>query len=80
MELKEETCNRCGAKIFWARTENNKAMPVNLRPSATGNMWIVGTQGKTPIVHVRRKGEVEPDDGFLYNAHFISCRQQAGGR
>ena len=64
MSRMTDTCNSCGAEIFWVETPNGKAMPFDAIP----------TQGYVPDPKV---GEGPPaNSGKLTNVHvthFATC-------
>lgn len=73
-------CRSCGAEIEWARTVNNRAMPLDAEPTADGNVVI--RDGKAHVLGpmellVLDAGEV------LRMPHHATCEHAAqwrGGR
>jgi hypothetical protein len=59
-------CNSCQAAIIWATTAKGKAMPLDVEPSASGNIEL-----RSGIAHF-----VTPDQSALgprYISHFATC-------
>lgn len=66
--MKLGTCRSCGASIYWCRTPNGKAMPLDPEPT------------KRVVVIVRAPGPDLPDEEVAkvmdtYQAHWASCPQ-----
>lgn len=59
-----EKCRSCGARVFFAKTRNNRDMPIDFEPVADGNVWI--TDG------VARVG-TPPDGVERYVSHYATC-------
>jgi hypothetical protein len=62
----------CRAPIVWAITEKAKRMPVDLEPSAGGNIVLRDTGGTAPLAVV-----LAPSQAFrrrnLRTSHFATC-------
>ena len=65
------TCRSCGDRIFWARTDQGKKMPVNDEPDPAGNLLI--TPGPYPKATVVSHGG-RPPGTVLYSSHFATCK------
>jgi len=67
-------CRSCGAAIFWATSENGRAMPVDFEPSEDGNIGLVWnrTTGQISCVVLRRDA-MESYDGPRRKSHFATC-------
>lgn len=70
------TCQKCGARILWIRTQSGKNMPVN--PELIDYVIPQGRKGKERIV--TPNGEVVAAErasgqgqGFGYISHFATC-------
>ncbi len=66
-------CGSCKALILWARSaKTNSPMPLNLPPSAEGNVVIVDG-----LAHVLGQGDLFepmlPTEGPRYTSHFATC-------
>lgn len=55
-------CRLCGAAIFWAVTPAGKRMPLDVAPSADGNVVLVNG-----VAHVNVPGNPR------YVPHFATC-------
>jgi hypothetical protein len=59
-------CRSCGAPIIWAKTKNDKTIPLDATPTADGNLLLVDGVARAP--------EVTDDVPFLqYKSHFATC-------
>ena len=69
-------CKSCGVRIQWAKTENGKAMPIDLLSSLDGNI-ITEYDGSELICRVLsdEKAKMVRDTGMgmLYKSHFATC-------
>jgi len=66
-----DTCNFCGAAIFWAVTAKHaKCMPLDMDPNALGNV-VLDDDG---YAHVYRREHV-PEGATVYMPHKASCEQ-----
>lgn len=67
-------CRSCGKPILWATTAKGKAIPLDVEPSASGNIEL-----RSSIAHY-----VTPDvnavGALRYVAHFSTCPQAASHR
>ena len=69
-------CRSCGAAIFWARTPNGKAIPLDAEPTEDGNVVVNGGQAL-----VFTKGSPTVADGTVkYTCHFQTCKDAAKHR
>jgi hypothetical protein len=67
------TCRSCNAPIRWARTVNDKAIPLDAQPTTLGNLELRGQ-----VAH-----HVTPDHNALgtrYTSHFATCKNAAQHR
>lgn len=76
------SCSKCHATIFFARTVNDKAMPINQQPDPAGNIVLLHQDGKL-VAHVLTKAELaEPiqrgQDRFM--SHYATCPGAASFR
>jgi hypothetical protein len=74
-EAREGMCRSCGAPILWAKTQQGRAIPLDLEPTADGNIEFTGV---LDIVRVH----AAPADGDLFGTatnrrrpHFATCPQ-----
>ena len=72
-------CKSCGAAILWARTTNEKKIPLDPEPHAEGNITIRKC-GETVLCRVVGKGDTIPVDAERYRSHFVSCPNSAAHR
>jgi hypothetical protein len=56
-------CSSCGARIFWAKTEKGKSIPIDYDPRPDGNLWFY-----CDVVYPR----VMPG-AMRFVAHFATC-------
>jgi len=70
-------CRSCGAPVRWARTLNDKAMPLDAEPSPAGNITLKETDDpRAPLARV-----LAGDDLFaarsagatFYLSHYATC-------
>jgi len=74
-------CRGCSQSIVWARTDNDKSMPLDPLPVAGGNVKVTGVgrddRGVHPRVRVLGKRESEslldPPGEHRYVTHFVTC-------
>jgi len=68
------TCRSCGASIRWARTTNDRPIPLDAEPDPAGNVLLLGE-----TAHVLGKGATVPlelagdDDGTRWMPHHATC-------
>lgn len=80
--MSASTCRDCGRPMWWARTENGRAMPLDVMPFDDGNVVIVGTvdiRNSTPLVHVLTKAdraEGTHDGRQRFKMHRATCGKQ----
>jgi hypothetical protein len=68
--VRVDACRSCEARIIWALTARDKAMPVDADPVAGGNLTL--TDGvPAPRVGVIKLGEQV--EGDRYVSHFSTC-------
>lgn len=64
------TCRSCGARIVWARTAADRAMPIDRDPVPDGNLVIIDrTRDGSPRVATAAPEETRPK----YRSHFSTC-------
>ena len=63
-------CRSCDARIIWARTTGDKAMPVNAEPSNDGNVELI-RQGHRVIATVVTAATLFGP--ALRTSHFATC-------
>ena len=68
-------CKSCGKEIFFARTVNNKIIPINAQPCDDGNIVI-----ENEVALVVREGIDLFEDRPKYKSHFVDCPQAAQHR
>lgn len=81
-------CRSCGAEIFWAVTESGKAMPIDAKPTSTGNLVLrdhtdnVGTVQvlDSPMTVLDAKKAGARDDEPRFTSHFATCPNSASHR
>lgn len=66
-------CSACGAPIVFARSANDRPIPLNAEPDPNGNIWV-SADGRA---HYRSKANPIPDGAERYTSHFIDCPQAA---
>lgn len=70
-----DTCRSCRARIVWANTNNDKPMPVNAAPAASGNVLLAEVGGRL-LATVLGRGQAAGarDHGVpLFLSHFKDC-------
>jgi hypothetical protein len=68
-------CGSCGAAIVWAKTSNDKPMPLDAEPSSDGNIQYA--YGRAIYLGTEeREASNEP----LYVSHFATCPQASQHR
>ena len=68
-------CRSCGAKVYWTVTGTGAAMPVDVEPSADGNISLRWNGRRVLSVYVDAKFP-----GPKRKAHFASCPNAAAHR
>ncbi|MGI9306849.1 MAG: hypothetical protein ACR2P5_06045 [Gammaproteobacteria bacterium] len=76
--IRQSKCKRCGEAVFWAKTANDKNIPMDWEPSSAGEHIIKG--------HVLRAGRSGPEEVpqvsrlmrgqeavETYSCHFETC-------
>jgi hypothetical protein len=66
-------CKSCPAEIFWVKTVNGKAMPLDAEPADTGNVVVVNGQAIVFAGPDRIPDEYREVPRYL--SHHISCPQ-----
>ncbi len=72
-------CKSCGADIIWARTMNEKSMPVDAAPNDDGNMYLMESPDPrdAPIVVSATSATLRAFDPPLkakrHKSHFATC-------
>ena len=72
--MKKTKCRSCGAPIFWAKTEGNKNIPIDLEPVEDGNIGIRSKdleESRNPIARVIDWKW----SGKRFVSHFVTCPQ-----
>lgn len=64
--MREATCRSCRAKILWAVTINNKAIPLDDLPAPDGILHL-----EEGVAYVDLERERWP--GPHYKSHFVTC-------
>ena len=64
-----DKCKSCGARVIWARTQNNKAMPLDYEPCADGNVELLPS-GDCIVMGPSARLYIE---GPLHKSHFATC-------
>ena len=73
------TCRSCGASIFWARTEKNAAIPLDVIPRHDGNLYLLPAFFPDKRRRVRRAHPTD-DPEARYVSHFATCPQASEWR
>lgn len=68
MKPKQSKCRSCGAPIYWAITEADKRMPVDVDKVDNGNVELA-IDARTGTIKAR---VVEPGPGRRLS-HFVTC-------
>lgn len=73
-----DKCRSCGASIIWAKTRNNRTMPVDALPHVDGTVELTYTDDtRTPTADVLTGMlRAAADPGSLYVAHMATCPNQ----
>lgn len=74
--LRQERCRSCAASIVWALTDAEKAMPIDPKPAADGNVRLTQV-GNAPHDTIKATVlgplELTAEEGPLYKTHFATC-------
>jgi len=65
-------CGKCGAPVTWARTESDRAMPLDVDSNPFGNVVILATQ-RGLRAHVLKAGDPAPSVEERRMPHFATC-------
>jgi hypothetical protein len=69
-------CRSCEAPIRWARTAAGKAMPLDVEPSADGNVqlgWVGGEEIAIVLGSPADRAGAQVDGIDLFVSHFATC-------
>ena len=70
-------CRTCGAPVVWCLTDKGKRVPIDLEPTADGNVVVVDVDPPhTPSAHVLTKNVLAAarECGVpLHLSHFVTC-------
>jgi hypothetical protein len=68
-------CKSCEAEIIWCKTENGKAIPIDIEPSPQGRFRKerVDPVSGDRIVHYVKEPELVENTARLYSTHFETC-------
>jgi hypothetical protein len=65
--LPRARCRSCGATIHWVMTERGRAMPIDVKPNALGNV-VFKSDGRVRVTHD------DPAAGETrWLSHFATC-------
>lgn len=71
---KTAKCSTCPATVIWAETEKGKRMPVDAKPVANGNIYLVHRgPRKTPLAVHAKFDRIDGQKIPKYRAHFATC-------
>lgn len=65
-------CTSCGAEIFFAKTPAGKPIPIDLTPSATGNLVVREVQAGRVAVPLSKAGDLGAAE-VKHVSHFATC-------
>lgn len=65
------TCKSCGASIRWAKTANQRLMPLDPQPTAAGNIRLDDDGGCTVLSGDSLR--THRSEMLLYTSHFATC-------
>ena len=72
-------CRSCDAEVLWARTPQDKAIPIDPEPVEGGNIVLHDpVPGRPRTCHFVGRGT--PSDGPRYVSHFTTCPNAAQHR
>lgn len=73
--MRLDHCKSCRQSIWWARTGNGKAIPIDTTPAADGNVTLERTRGGDLIatVHGPLTLATVPLTVKRWQSHFRSC-------
>lgn len=69
--LPVQNCRSCNARIVWAKTVNNKSVPVDADPVEFGGNMVL----RNGVAIVLKKGEASEAGEKRYVSHFATCAQ-----
>jgi len=72
-EVNTTKCNKCGAEIVFAKTRNDKWLPLDAEVTEHGDFWVDEKQSPP------RAGKVypnTPDEHQRYKCHFDTCTER----
>lgn len=68
MRFKTARCKTCNAEIAWAITTTGKRMPVDVEPSANGNVML-RIEGEKLFAQIVSRDDPRP----RHTSHFVTC-------
>lgn len=69
--MRSNPCDKCGARVIWAITVNDRRMPVDPDMKLNGNVDLVPIPGQDTV----RADVVKPDPAVKRHvAHFVTCK------
>lgn len=80
--LRGTPCRSCGVEVVFARTANQRQMPVEVEPDPTGNVILLDSpEGLCIQVVPTRVGPVFPGlEQTRYMPHFARCKDAKSWR
>jgi len=69
-------CNTCGAPMYWARTRDGKAIPIDVKPTPKGNILLTYNQSRDDLnakVYAPNNTHNIPPGRNRYTSHFATC-------
>lgn len=71
---KTAKCSSCPASVIWAETEKGRPIPVDAKPVANGNIYLVHRgPRKAPLAVHAKFDRIDGQKIPKYRAHFASC-------
>lgn len=67
-------CRACGAPVVWARTRQEKSIPMNAMASEGGDFLIAGWKDGIPVMAKVPESKRAEYDGPRFRCHLDACR------
>lgn len=67
------TCHRCRAEIWFARTMNDKWMPLDKEPHHQGNVVIRPIDGRALVLSDQDRDDAIEAGQTIWRPHFVTC-------
>lgn len=69
-------CRSCDALVYWAVTRGDRKIPVDIEPTANGNIWFATDPDGNEFAEFMSKHNTPPEGTPLHVSHFGTCPQR----